>query len=81
MYTLDPLGLLCVHSLQLCVCPVFSFKVTGVKPRTGLISVRPPKRAPTRTPPRPVLPHEESLAAQAAYAEALLPGYDNVFYL
>ena len=30
-------------------------------------------KRPTRTPP-PVVPHPESLAAQAAYAEALLPG-------
>ena len=31
------------------------------------------KRRPTRT-PHPIVPHPESIAAQAAYAEALLPG-------
>jgi hypothetical protein len=53
-----------------CVSSV-NFEGHRAKPLTGLIR-RAPKGRPTRTPP--VAPHPESLAAQAAYTEALLPG-------
>jgi hypothetical protein len=46
-------------------------KVTGVQPRKGLSSVLLKGGLPG---PAPVVPHPESLAAQAAYTEALVPG-------
>ena len=52
-----------------CVVIVY-LSVHRAEPLTGLPGVR-QKAHPD---PPPVVPHPESLAAQAAYAEALLPG-------
>jgi len=46
-----------------CVCRLFIFKVTGPSPLRGYIGVRQKGGYPD---PPPVVPHPESLAAQAA---------------
>ena len=61
------------------VCLVFNFKVTEPSPLQDSSGVRQkggtPACAKRAYPdPPPLVPHPESLAAQAAYAEALLPG-------
>ena len=68
-----PPGLSSVLNHYNSVCPVYISKVTGVNPLTGLISVR--QEGAYAPPPPTVLPHKESLAAQAAEALRLLPGY------
>ena len=52
-------------------CVEILFQGHRAKPFTGL-NRRAPKGRPPGTPP-PAVPHPESLAAQAAYTEALLP--------
>jgi len=51
---------------------VFIFKVAEPSPLQDSFGLRQKGDLPDRTPPRS--PHPESIAAQAAYAEALLPG-------
>ena len=51
------------------VCPVSIWNVTGVKPLTGLLSMH--LKGGQLGPP-PVISHPESLAAQAAYSEAVV---------
>jgi len=62
------------------VCRVFIFKAPGIRPLTGLTGIWPltgltgVRQHGGLPGPPPVVPHPESLAAQAAYTEALLPG-------
>ena len=53
---------------------MFIFKVTEPSPLQDSFGVRQKKTYPD---PPPGVPHPESIAAQAAYAEALLPGSDR----
>jgi hypothetical protein len=55
------------------VLNVYFLKVTEPSPLQDSFGVR-QKGDLLRVGPPPVVPHPESIAAQAAYAEALLPG-------